>query len=222
MLATRCFPSATRSRYHRLHWPELGEYALLFWNELTTDDFRALDRDRTIAILPIAATEQHGPHLPVSTDSAIAAGMLSVLRETLPSDLQVLVLPIQEIGRSLEHLARPGTITHLATRLVEDWCEIGAAVARAGLRKMVIVNSHGGNAPVMDLVARELRVAHDMLVATTQWNRFGVPDGLFPADELRYGIHAGAVETSLMLHFRPELVRLDQARNFVSYAVHMD
>src|SRR3546814_5186803 len=74
----------------------------------------------------------------------------------------------------------------------------------------------------MDLVARELRVAHDMLVATTQWNRFGVPDGLFPADELRYGIHAGAVETSLMLHFRPELVRLDEARNFVSYAVHME
>ncbi len=195
---------------------------MFFWNELTTEDFRSLDRERTIAVLPIAATEQHGPHLPVSTDSAIAGGMLAALRDSLPGDLEVLVLPLQEIGRSLEHVARPGTISQLATRLIEDWCEIGAGVARAGLRKLVIVNSHGGNAAVMDIVARELRVAHNMLVATTQWNRFGVPDGLFDADELRHGIHAGAVETSLMLHLRPDLVRFEAARDFASFAVRME
>ena len=195
---------------------------MFFWNELTTEEFKALDSDSAVAILPIAATEQHGPHLPVSTDSAIAAGMLSVLREQLPPDLQVLVLPIQEIGRSHEHMARRGTLTQASTRLVEDWCEIGAGVARAGLRKLVIVNSHGGNVPVMDIVARELRIAHKMLVVTTQWNRFGVPGGLFDAEELRFGIHAGAVETSLMLHFRPDLVRMEHARNFVSAAAAME
>lgn len=196
--------------------------ALFFWNELTTEDFKTLDADRTIAILPVAATEQHGPHLPVSTDTAINAGMISVLREMIPDDLTVLVLPIQEIGRSLEHIARPGTVTQLATRLVDDWFEIGNAVARAGIRKLVIVNSHGGNWPVIDIVARELRVAHNMLVATTQWNRFGTPSGMFSAEELRYGIHAGAVETSLMLHFRPELVRLDKAMDFKSFAAEME
>jgi creatinine amidohydrolase len=195
---------------------------LFYWNELTTNDFARLDPEKVIAILPIAATEQHGPHLPVATDSAIAAGMLGVLRQNLPSELSILVLPTQEIGKSSEHLAARGTLTQPPDRLIADWCEIGAGVARAGLRKLVIVNSHGGNVPVMDIVARELRVRHQMLVVTTQWNRFGVPDRVFDEAETRYGVHAGAVETSLMLHFRPELVRMQHARNFVSSALEME
>ena len=178
---------------------------MFFWNELTTRDFAALDASQTIAILPIAATEQHGPHLPVATDSAIAAGMLALLRRRLPADLPVLVLPIQEIGKSNEHILSPGTLTQSAEQLIEGWCAIGAGVRRTGLRKLVIVNSHGGNAPVMDIVARELRIRE-----------------LFDERERRHGLHGGAVETSLMLHFRPDLVRRSELRNFVSAAAGME
>lgn len=195
---------------------------MFFWNELTTRDFVAIDAAQTIAILPIAATEQYGPHLPVATDSAIAAGMLALLRRRLPADLPVLVLPVQEIGKSNEHILSPGTLTQSAEQLIEGWCAIGAGVRRAGLRKLVIVNSHGGNVPVMDIVARELRIREQMLVAPTQWNRFGLPPDLFDDRERRHGLHGGAVETSLMMHFRPDLVRRSELRNFVSIAAEME
>jgi creatinine amidohydrolase len=186
-----------------------------YWDDLTTRDFAALD-PQTIAILPIAATEQHGPHLPVSTDSTIANGMVELLRERLPPGLSVLVLPRQAIGKSNEHLLAPGTLTLGAELLIASWGEIGTCVRRAGLRKLLIVNSHGGNNQVMDIVARDLRVRLQMLAVTTQWNRFGTPPGLIPDQEKRYGVHAGMVETSLMLNFRPDLVRREELRDFVS------
>jgi creatinine amidohydrolase len=79
-----------------------------YWAELKSTDFRNLDPETTIAILPVAATEQHGPHLPVMTDTAIGIGMLGVLKERLPADLSVLVLPIQAVGKSNEHLLVAG------------------------------------------------------------------------------------------------------------------
>jgi creatinine amidohydrolase len=186
-----------------------------YWDELTTRDFAALD-PQTIAILPIAATEQHGPHLPVSTDSTIAKGMIELLRDRLPPGLPVLVLPCQAIGKSNEHLLAPGTLSLGAELLIAGWGEIGTCVRRAGLRKLLIVNSHGGNNQVMDIVARDLRVRLQMLAVTTQWNRFGTPPGLISDQEKRYGVHAGMVETSLMLNFRPDLVRREELRDFVS------
>ena len=105
-----------------------------FWAELKTSEFAGLDRDSTLAILPVAATEQHGPHLPVMTDTAIAEGLIKTVLARLPDDLDVLILPTQTIGKSDEHLRSPGTITHSADNLVRSWCEIGEGVHRAGLR----------------------------------------------------------------------------------------
>lgn len=192
-----------------------------YWNELNTHDFAALAPDTTIAVLPIASTEQHGPHLPIATDVAIANGMLAELQRQLPEDLDILVLPTQEIGKANEHVYGPGTLSLGADILIPAWTAIGGKVAEAGLRKMVIVNSHGGNLDIMNIVAREIRVRFGMAVVATQWARFGHPDGMISAHEQAFGIHGGEVETSLMLHFRPELVRMDKAEDFRSRAEEM-
>ena len=192
------------------------------WAELTTKDFEGLDPEKTIAILPVAATEQHGPHLPVMTDTAIAEGMLALLKERMPSDLNVLVLPIQSIGKSNEHLLSPGTLSLSADTLLRVLVETGEGVHRAGLRKMIFANSHGGNASVLATAARELRVKLGMLVVATHWRWFGLPEGMYGAVEARHGIHAGDIETSLMLSFRSDLVRMDKTKDFVSSAVAME
>jgi creatinine amidohydrolase len=193
-----------------------------FWAELKTTDFAGLDPQSTIAILPAAATEQHGPHLPVMTDTAIAQGMIDTVLARLPDDLAVLILPIQSIGKSNEHLRAPGTLSFSADNLIRSWVEIGEGVHRAGLRKLVIANSHGGNTDVIGIVARELRVKLGMLVATTQWRRFGLPGGLYSPFDATHGIHAGDIETSLMLYFRPDLVDMGKAKFFPSAAADME
>ena len=186
------------------------------WGDFTSRDFDALDPEAVVAVLPIAAHEQHGPHLPVSTDETIMAGMLDAVTERLPAELDVRVLPIQGVGKSNEHVRHPGTLTVPAGTLIDQWCALGDSVARAGIRKLVIVNSHGGNEELMGVVARELRERHDMLVVKTSWMRFGLPDGAIDAWEARYGIHGGDYETSVMLALAPELVRTGLARRFES------
>ena len=190
----------------------------LFWTQLTTKEFETLDPGRTIAVLPVAAIEQHGPHLSVATDTAINQGMLDELVKRLPEDLSILILPIQPVGKSNEHIRSPGTLTLSSETALRLWIEIGKSVARARIRKLVIVNSHGGNSALLDVVTRELRVKCEMLAVHTSWSRFGKPEGMYSVAEAVHGIHAGDVETSLMLHFRPDLVRKDKAQNFVSSA----
>lgn len=192
-----------------------------YWNELNTSDFADLDPERVIAILPTASTEQHGPHLPISTDVSIARGMLEKTRRQLPDELDVLVLPVQEIGKANEHKYGPGTLSFGADLLIPVWTAIGEKVCEAGVRKMVIVNSHGGNTDIISIVSRELRVRFDMAVLVTHWSRFGHPEGMILEHEARFGIHGGDVETSLMLHFRPDLVRMEKAENFLSRAEDM-
>ncbi|MFD1697035.1 creatininase family protein [Roseibium aestuarii] len=187
-----------------------------FWHEMTTLDFQAPNVADWIAVLPVAAIEQHGPHLPVYTDTAIANGQVNRVLELLPDDLPVTFLPTQAIGKSNEHISSPGTLTLSWDTLTQAWIEIGESVRRAGIRKLVLINSHGGNVPIIDIVARELRVKHEMLVTATAWARFGQPENLFPADEFTYGIHGGDVETSIMLHLHPELVRMELAEDFTS------
>ncbi|PTW63284.1 creatinine amidohydrolase [Breoghania corrubedonensis] len=187
-----------------------------FWHEMTTVDFVEGDTSSWIAVLPVAAIEQHGPHLPVATDTAIANGQIARVLELLPQDLPATFLPVQAVGKSNEHISSPGTLTANWDTLTNLWLEIGDSVHRAGIRKLIIVNSHGGNVPIIDIVARELRVRYDMLVVATAWSRFGQPDGVFPSEEFTYGIHGGDVETSIMMHLHPDLIRRDRLEDFKS------
>jgi creatinine amidohydrolase len=191
------------------------------WLDLSTEDFRTRDMSRTIAVLPVAAIEQHGPHLPVGVDTLINEGYLARTRALVPEDLDVLFLPVQAVGKSNEHLAFPGTITLTAETVIRAWTEIGESVHRAGCRKLVFVNSHGGNIAVIDIVTRELRVRFGMLAVNAAWHRLGYPDGMFSAHEMRHGIHGGDAETSLMLAFRPDTVQMDRAQDFEPRTVEM-
>ncbi|MCC6947873.1 MAG: creatininase family protein [Bradyrhizobiaceae bacterium] len=192
------------------------------WIEMTWEDFRAGDPARWIAVLPVAAVEQHGPHLPVGVDGYIAEGYLARVQRHLPDALPVTFLPLQWIGKSDEHLDYPGTLTLSAESALRAWAGIGKRVHRAGVRKLVIVNAHGGNSALLELVARELRVQFGVLVATASWSRFGYPEGLFGEAERVHGIHGGAIETSLMLALRPDLVRMEKAADFQSATLAME
>lgn len=187
-----------------------------YWRDYSTTELAARDLSQTVAVLPLAAIEQHGPHLPLAVDSMINEGIVAAAVAEWPDGLDALVLPAQEIGTSSEHKQFSGTLTYspeTAVRLIE---EIGAGVAAAGVRRLVLFNSHGGNPPVMEIAALHLRQRHDMLAVVANWfDLTGLRD-LFEKDELRYGIHGGAVETSIMLHLRPDLVRMEHAENFIS------
>ncbi len=193
-----------------------------WWGDYRTTEYAAIDAEETIAVLPVAAIEQHGPHLPVSTDTAIMSGMLETVIGRLPADLDARFLPVQAVGKSNEHVHAPGTLTLPPATLIEAWTELGLCVARAGVRKIVFVNSHGGNEEIMGIVTRELRVRARMLAVKTSWQRFGRPQGMYTAEEDRLGIHGGDVETSLMLHFRPDLVDMGKAQDFVSNVTRAD
>ncbi len=188
----------------------------VWWGDYRTTEYASIDPEGTIAVLPVAAIEQHGPHLPVSTDTTIMNGMLETMIARLPAELDIRILPVQAVGKSNEHLHAPGTLTLTAPTLIAAWTELGLSIARAGVRKLIVVNSHGGNEEIMGIVTRELRVREKMLAVKTSWQRFGRPAGMYSDLEERQGIHGGDVETSLMLHFRPDLVDMGKAENFVS------
>ncbi len=194
-----------------------------FWADLTTREFAQLDPVRTIAILPVAATEQHGPHLPLSVDTVLADGVVAATLPHLPDDLSVLFLPTQAVGLSPEHMQFPGTLTLKAETVIQLWTQLGESVARAGINKLVLLNSHGGQVGVMDIVARDLRARLGMLVYSVNW--FNLPlldlqgkdiNAQFSTEEHRFGIHAGEIETSMMLALNPERVQMAQAQNFHS------
>lgn len=189
----------------------------IWWTDFTAADFSNIDPMKTIAILPTAAIEQHGPHLPVGTDTIINQGHLDLLVQKLPADLDVRILPVQAIGKSNEHIWQVGTVTNLAQDLISSWTQIGLEVARSGIRKIVFVNSHGGNVAINEIVTRELRVRAGMLAVKTGWGAFG-DKTLFSDIENRHGIHGGDAETSLIMHFRPAAVNLAELRDYPSVA----
>ena len=196
-----------------------------FWADLATTDFAALDRARAIAVLPVAATEQHGPHLPLSVDTDLVNGMVAASLPHLPRDLPALFLPTQNVGLSPEHAGFAGTLTLKAETVIRLWTDIGESVAASGVKKLVLLNAHGGQVSVMDIVARDLRARLGMLVYSVSW--FNLPlldaqgrdvNALFSAEEHRFGVHGGDLETSMMRALRPEQVRMDQAQDFRSSA----
>jgi creatinine amidohydrolase len=192
------------------------------WTDIHWPDVVGSSTARWIAVLPLAATEQHGPHLPLGTDVMIAEAYLARVRELLPDASPVTFLPVQPVGISTEHIDYPGTLTLPTETALESWMALGESVARAGLRKLVMVTSHGGNSAAMGLVAQDLRARHGMLVVATGWSRFGAPDGMFSEQELRHGIHGGAVETSIMLARYPQAVRKDKVADFRPSSVAME
>jgi len=193
-----------------------------FWTELAWPDFEAGDAASWIAVLPLTAVEQHGPHLPLGTDLIIMQHVIARLVQALPDDLPAIFLPPQPVGLSPEHEAFPGTLSLAVDSALSGWTAIGEGVARAGVRRLVLLNSHGGNSAVMDLVARELRRHFGLLVVTVSLSRFGVPGGLLPPEEVAHGVHAGAVETALMQAFRPDLVRSGELAEFAPKTFDME
>lgn len=184
-----------------------------FWSHLTTRDFAALDPATTVAVLPLGATEQHGPHLPLAVDTLLADGIVQAALPLLPAALPVLFLPTQSIGLSPEHARFAGTLTLSSETVIRLWKEIGAGVARAGIRKLLLFNAHGGHVGAMDIVARELREAHQLIVYSTSW--FHLPlQGVPPID--RFDVHAGQSETAMMLALWPALVRSGEIKDFAA------
>jgi creatinine amidohydrolase len=193
------------------------------WMEMTWADIAAAGEAvrRWIAVLPLAAVEQHGPHLPLGVDAYIAEAYLARVRKILPEALPATFLPVQRVGVSAEHLGYPGTLTLSAATAIKAWTEIGESLARAGLRKLLLVTSHGGNVAAMELVARDLRTRLGMLAVTVGWHRFGYPEGTFSNEERRHGIHGGDIETSLMLAAMPDAVRTERAAQATPATVAM-
>jgi len=192
------------------------------WTEIDWANVGADAAARWIAVLPLAATEQHGPHLPLETDVMIGEAYLERVRSLLPNTMPVTFLPIQRIGISTEHIDFKGTQTLPVEAALKQWTALGETVAGRGVKKLVMVTSHGGNAAAMTLVAQDLRAHHGMLAVTTSWSRFGVPVGIFPEEELRHGIHGGAVETSIMLAKYREHVRADAIADFRPNSIAME
>jgi creatinine amidohydrolase len=196
-----------------------GVWRSHYWADYTSEELAALGQAGAIAVLPVAAIEQHGPHLPVSVDTCIIEGLVRKLQARFvgdPTAPPVLFLPSMPYGKSNEHGQYPGTIVLSTTTLMSVWMDIGRSIAASGFKKIMFFNSHGGQASVMDLVARDLREQCNVIATHCNWYMLGQPEGLFSAEELRFGVHAGEVETSLMMALDPANVQANLLGNFSS------
>lgn len=182
------------------------------WSALTGPELATIAARDPVALLPVAAIEQHGPHLPLATDVTIGDGIVRAAGQCLARDdesLDLLILPTLAVGASLEHTRFAGTLSLSAEQAIAQIRAVGAGVAAAGIRRLVLFNSHGGNKAVLDLAALQLRAEYGLLVVKASYFRFTPPAGALAADELAHGLHGGALETSMMLHLAPEAVRRD-------------
>ena len=165
--------------------------------------------DDSLLLLPVGAIEQHGDHLPVDTDTRLVTHLVRRVVEEAGDELDLWLLPPLSVGRSVEHHGTTGTLSLTTTTLLAVLDDLGASIATWPANKLLLVNGHGGNTPVLETAIRDLRLHHDLLTFLLRpMARLAVPDGL--ADGL--DLHAGAVETSLMLAVAPETVQLDLAR----------
>jgi creatinine amidohydrolase len=195
------------------------------WADLCTTDIASLDPQRTVAILPVAAIEQHGPHLPMSVDADILDGILQAAAPLVSAELPAYLLPSQLVGLSPEHQQFAGTLTLQPETALRLWQDIGASVARAGVRKLLIFNTHGGHISLMEIAGRQMRAQHGLMVWGSSWFNLPLLDAHgqdlmrhISPEEQRFGVHAGQVETALMLALKPGAVLMDQARAWRSTA----
>lgn len=182
---------------------------LKHWNEMTATDF-AVVTERSVVVLPVAATEHHGPHLPIGTDAFILDGILRAAAAH-GGPMRGVALPLQPIGWSSEHGDLPGTLSLDAELLAASWVALGSQAARSGAKRMLILNAHGGNPPAAALAAMRLRAEHGLLVAQVHWEALAKPNEIAPPGAPVHDWHAGWIETAMMLQLRPDLVRMEHA-----------
>lgn len=192
-----------------------------YWIELSTREIAALPKG-TIAVLPTGAVEQHGPHLPTGTDALINRGILAHTLELIAPELPVVILPEQTIGSSHEHLSYPGTLSHTPSAIMEIWTTALEGAVHAGIDKLLLFNSHGGQVRLLQPTALMLRQRFGILAFHASWFDAGYPESMFSPAEIAFGIHAGAIETSMMLHLYPHLVARDHIADFPSRAAGLD
>ena len=184
--------------------PDARNFAYLTWKQVD-----ALPRESTLLVLPTAAIEQHGHHLPLATDTLINNLLLGKALALLPDELPIYALPPVCYGKSNEHIGFPGTLSVSAQTFMAVVRDLGASIAASGFTKLVIYNTHGGNTSLVDVLARDLRAEFGLRA----FSLFGSPGAAFDGvskQERAYGFHAGEIETAFLLHATPELVRSDQ------------
>ena len=169
-----------------------------------------------IAVLPLGATEQHGPHLPFETDTIIAESIAKRVEAQLPDSINALFLDVEPIGYSPEHMDFPGSKTLTFDEAINRWIGVGETMHHRGINKFLMLNAHGGNSPLITIVAQELRMRFDMLAVATSWTRFIKQSPAISTTEQTIGIHGGEIETSVMLALAPSLVNVEQAQAFPS------
>lgn len=186
-----------------------------YWANLPSGAFQTLPAG-TIAVLPIGATEQHGPHLPVNVDTVLTDAVVSRTLTQLGPSQNVLIMPTLTVTKSGEHDRHPGTLSLSGETLLAILRDVAASVARAGIKRLVLFNGHGGNTAALEIAARDMRTAQDLIAVTCSWFGFATYDGLIDPDDLAHDLHAGFIETSAMLAVLPELVDMTQAKNFTA------
>jgi creatinine amidohydrolase len=189
---------------------------IAFWGALTAPEIAALDKARAIAVLPVGAIEQHGPHLGTGTDADLAQAVISRALPRIEPGLTVLALPVLPYGKSTEHEAVAGTLSLSATTLLAILDDIGASLARSGIGRLLVLNAHGGNRAVLEIACRDLRARHGLVTALCQWDSLVDTAAIVGAAEAVRGLHGGDVETSAMLSAHPDRVRPALARDFRS------
>lgn len=175
--------------------------------DLTSEDARKAQERARVAILPVGATEQHGPHLAVATDARIAEAFADRLGSELGAE--ALVCPLVPYGLSEHHAGFPGTLTLRATTFLAVMGDLVVSLGSQGFQRVVIVNGHGGNMEALSLVVRQARNEHGILVASMMWAKLARDVCAAEAVGASYG-HACELETSLAMALAPELVRKER------------
>ena len=194
--------------------PDSRNFSYLNWKQV-----EALPKDSTLLVLPTAAVEQHGHHLPLATDTLINNLLLGKALEKLPADLPVYSLPPVCYGKSNEHIGFSGTLSVSAATFMAVVRDIGASLAASGFKKVVLYNTHGGNSSLVDVMARDLR-AEFGLRTFALYGSGGISFEGVSEQEKAYGFHAGEIETAFLLSAVPELV--DTTAYTVNYIAKVD